>query len=558
MEEKQPMKKYLRQLLAMMIVAVMFVTGCGASETASETAPATENVATEETAPVEETAKAVETLTIAITKDENTLAPFTYVSGTGLTANRLVYDTLMTTDVNDEIIPWMVEDDYEVVDFKEYTFTLKEGQKFHNGNPVTADDIKFSFEYPSGQNVSGQRKQCDKIESIEVIDENTVKFVLKTADINYMRDGFCYIRILDDAVYEGVEDATTVTDSIGSGMYKLVEYKTGEYYKLEAVEDYFRGTPKVKNINMPIMGDSTAIQQALLSGELAASTGSVGIQLLDTFKAVDGLTVFSNPGFAPTIININNGRAPFDNVDFRNALAYGIDVNGICETLYNGYALVGTKGAVRSDLSYSQTGLEYVYDTAKAVELLEGLGYTEMKDGIRLDAQGKPLSFEIITYAGNDTRSRICELVQTQLKEIGIDVQILALDMDTADAYIWPDFEVANGRDYDLSTWGWSSSNSLTYLLSLCSSDFSVGTYNVCGYASENFDKIVEEKLNAVSSMEEMESLLKELQTVIAEETPLITIGYADTLQVCNTAMYDGWVAGKGMNVVNVHSFLGE
>ena len=192
------------------------------------------------------------------------------------------------------------------------------------------------------------------------------------------------------------------------------------------------------------------------------------------------------------------------------------------------------------------------------MELLEGLGYTEMKDGIRLDAQGNPLSFEIITYAGNDTRSRICELVQTQLKEIGIDVQILALDMDTADAYIWPDFEVANGRDYDLSTWGWSSSNSLTYLLSLCSSDFSVGTYNVCGYASENFDKIVEEKLNAVSSMEEMESLLKELQTVIAEETPLITIGYADTLQVCNTAMYDGWVAGKGMNVVNVHSFLGE
>lgn len=253
-------------------LAAMFVTGCGAASE-PEKAPA------EEVAEEAVSASTAETLTIAITKDENTLAPFTYVSGTGLTANRLIYDTLMTTNSSDEIIPWMVEDDYEVVDFKEYTFTLKEGQKFHNGNPVTADDIKFSFEYPSGQNVSGQRKQCDKIESVEVIDKNTVKFVLKQADINYMRDGFCYIRILDDAVYEGVEDATTVTDSIGSGMYKLVEYKTGEYYKLEAVEDYFRGTPKVKNINMPIMGDSTAIQQGLLSGELAASTGSIGIQI---------------------------------------------------------------------------------------------------------------------------------------------------------------------------------------------------------------------------------------------------------------------------------------
>lgn len=263
------------------MLAAMFVTGCGAASE-PEKAPAEEAVTeapAEEVAEEAVSASTAETLTIAITKDENTLAPFTYVSGTGLTANRLIYDTLMTTNSSDEIIPWMVEDDYEVVDFKEYTFTLKEGQKFHNGNPVTADDIKFSFKYPSGQNVSGQRKQCDKIESVEVIDKNTVKFVLKQADINYMRDGFCYIRILDDAVYEGVEDATTVTDSIGSGMYKLVEYKTGEYYKLEAVEDYFRGTPKVKNINMPIMGDSTAIQQGLLSGELAASTGSIGIQI---------------------------------------------------------------------------------------------------------------------------------------------------------------------------------------------------------------------------------------------------------------------------------------
>jgi peptide/nickel transport system substrate-binding protein len=149
-------------------------------------------------------------------------------------------------------------------------------------------------------------------------------------------------------------------------------------------------------------------------------------------------------------------------------------------------------------------------------------------------------------------------LTQTQLKEIGINVEILTLDMDTADAYIWPDFEVANGRDYDLSTWGWSSSNSLTYLISLCSSDFSAGTYNVCGYVSEKFDTLVNEKLAAVTSMEEMENLLKELQTVIAEEIPLITIGYADTLQVCNTNMYDGWVAGKGMNIVNIFSFVGE
>lgn len=503
-----------------------------------------------------EGAATADTLNIAITKDENTLSPFTYVTGTGTVVNRLIYDTLMTTDVNDNIIPWMVEDDYEVVDFKEYTFHLKEGQKFHNGNPVTPEDIKFSFEYPSTQSVAAQRKGCDKIESIEIVDEDTIKFTLKEPDINYMRDGFCSMRILDDAVYEGVEDGTTVKETIGSGMYKLTEYKTGEYYKLEAVEDYFLGTPKVAHINMPIMSDSTAISQGILSGELAASTGNIGMEMLETFEAVEDITVYSNPGFSPLLININNGRAPFDQVDFRNALAYGIDVNTICETLFGDRALVGTRGVVRSDLSYAQEGLEYVYDPDKAVELLEGLGYTEMKDGIRLDKDGKPISFEIITYSGNDIRNRTCELLQAQLKEIGIDVQIVSMDMDTADAYIWPDFEVSKGRDYDISTWGWSNSNSLTFLVSLCSSDFGLGSYNVCGYSSEKFDALVNDKLGTVKTMEEMDSLLKEFQNVLAEEVPLITIAYPDSMQACNTAMYDGWVAGKGMNVFNVFSFI--
>lgn len=502
-------------------------------------------------------AETTESLNVAVTKDENTLSPFTYVSGTGLTVNRLIFDTLLTTDAEDQIIPWMVEDDYETVDFKEFTFTLKEGQKFHNGDPLTAEDVKFSFEYPSTQNVSGQRKVCDKLEKVEVLDEKTIKFTLKEPDINYLRDGFCYIRILDKAVYDGVEDASSVMDTVGSGMYRLAEYKTGEYYKLEAVEDYFRGTPAVKKLNMPIMGDSTAVSQALLSGELAASTGSIGTEMLDLFEQTEEIQVYSNPGFAPLIVNINNERAPFDQVEFRQALAYGIDVNTICDTLYSGHALVGTKGAVRSDLSYAQSGLEYVYDKEKAEKLLDDLGYTQKNEkGIRLGETGEALSFEIITYAGNDIRSRACEMMKTELAEVGIDLQIQSLDMDTADAYIWPDFEVANGRDYDLSTWGWSSSNSLTYLIALCDSDYEIGNDNVCGYRSEKFDSLVNEKLSEVKTMEDMETLLKELQNVIAEEIPLITLAYPDTLQACNTKAYDGWVSGKGMNVVNIFSFL--
>lgn len=501
----------------------------------------------------------IEALTIAIAKDENTLAPFTYVSGTGTLVNRLIYDTLMTTDLDNNIIPWMVEDDYQVVDSKVFTFTLKDGQKFHNGDPVTVEDVKFSFTYPATQNVSSQRKICNEIEAIDLVDEKTIRFTLKESDVNFMRDGFAYIRIIDDAVYENVEDGTAVTESIGSGMYRLVEYKTGEYYKLEAVEDYFRGTPRVKNLNMPIMTDSTAIQQGILSGELAAATSNIGIEMVDTFRAVDGLDVFSSAGYAPLIININNGRAPFDQADFRTALTYAIDVNGICKTLFGEYALPGTRGAVRSDLPYAQPGMEYTYDAQKAIELLEKCGYTETNgDGMRLDVQGEPLTFSIITYSGNATRSRACELIQSQLKEVGIQLDIQSLDMDTADAYIWPDFEVSNGRDYDLATWGWSTTMTMSYLISLCSSDYEQGTYNVCGYVSDAFDALVDKTLPEVRSEADMEALLRQLQDIIAVDDPLITIGYPDNLQVCNTKLYDGWKAGNGANVINIFTFLGQ
>ena len=502
--------------------------------------------------------KQVDSLTIAIGNDENTMAPFTYISGTGTIVNRLIYDTLLTTDLENNIIPWMVEDNYEV-DAKSqvFTFTLKEGQKFHNGRPLTAEDVKFSFEYPADQNVAAYRKISNAIDKIEVLDAKTIRFTLKEPDINFLRDGFAQMRIICKDYYDGVADGTTVKESVGSGMYKLVEYKTGQYYKLEAVDDYFRGTPQVKNINMPIMKDNTAIQQGLLSGELDSSTTTVGVEVVDTIKAAKGLDIFANPGYAPEIFNMNNGEAPFNNVKFREAISYSIDVNTITETLYGEYATVGTKGAVRSDLPYAEPGLEYTYDTKKAEAILDELGYDQKNgDGIRLDENGKPLNFEILCYSSSTSRVRAAEMIAANLKQVGIQMDVKTMEMDTVDAYVWPDFEVSKGRDYDTAMWGWSSAITPTYLVSLCSSDFVTGGYNVCGYKSEAFDKLVNEKLDKVTTMEEMESLLRELQQVVAKENPLITLAYPDKLQVCNTERYGGWKVGKGANVVNIFTFL--
>lgn len=497
-------------------------------------------------------------LIIAVTKDENSLTPFTYVSATGTTVNRLIYDTLFTTDLDNNVVPWMVEDDYEVSNgYKSYTFTLIDGQRFHDGAPVTTADVEFSFTYPGTQNVSGQRKICGKIESFDIIDDRTMTINLIEPDINFLRSGLASLRIISKAQYENVEDATTVNETIGSGMYCLKEYKTGQYYVLEAVQDYFKGTPKVKTINMPIMEDATAVQSALLSGELAAATSSVSVEMLDVFRSAPGIELFASAGYAPMIMNINNGIAPLNDTRFRNALTYAIDVNGIMRTLYGDYATVGTKGIIRPDMPYSVEGLEYVYDVDRANSILDEAGYAERTEtGVRLTPDGEPCSFEILVYSGNTNRIRTAELIAGQLQAVGIGLTVKVMEMDTVDAYVWPDFEVSKGRDYDFSMWGWGSSINPDFLAGLFSSDFSVGNSNVCGYVNADVDKVIAGQYKNVATDEELYAALREIQNLVAEDPGLICFGFADSLQACNTDQYAGFKAGKGTNVINIYSFI--
>ncbi len=537
-------KKWGCALLALLLCLVL-LAGCGtdAGGQSGETgnSPAT-----------------ADSLVIAITKDENSLTPFTYVSSTGLTVNRLIYDTLFTTDPDNNVVPWMVEDDYSVSDgYRTFTLTLLEGQKFHDGTPVTSEDVAFSLQYPATQNVASQRKICNQIESIDCPDARTVIIHLAAPDINFLRGGLCEMRIISKAQYESVEDASTVHEAIGSGPYQLAEYKTGEYYVLQAVEDYFKGTPKVGRINMPIMTDSTAVQTSLLSGELAAATSSISIEMLETFNAAPGIEIFANPGYAPMIMNINNGAEILNDPVFRDALCYAVDVKGIMQTLYGEYCIVGTRGVIRPDMPYSVDGLDYVYDPQQANALLDAAGYPLGADGIRMDKSGEtPCAFDILVYSGNTVRIRAAEMMAEQLKEIGVQLSVKVMEMDTVDAYVWPDFEVSAGRDYDLAMWGWGTSINPDFLVNMFSSDYSIGTYNVCGYVNAQVDEIVTGAYAAAEDEETLYAALREIQTIVAEDPGLICFGYADTLQACNTAQYSGFCAGKGMNVVNLYSFL--
>ena len=501
---------------------------------------------------------AVETLTIGMSKDQSTITPFTYINGTpGFDVMRFIYGSLFTIDENNEAVPWMVEDEYEVSDdYKTYTVTLLDGLKWHDGEPLTAEDVKFTFEYVLTQDVGRWITIASGVESID-IDGNKITFHLTDPNPDFIRSGLADMRIIAKHVYEGVEDATTVP-SMGSGAYKMTDYVADQYYTLEAFEDYFKGEPTVKTLQLPIISDNSVMQQSLISGEIAAYTGSISPELIETYEAAENIDLISTEGYVSTLLLFNCEREPFDEADFRVALTQAIDLDEIIEQVCLGKADKGSAGYVKEGLAEYTEGLDYVYDPEKASEMLDTLGYTEKdENGMRLGKDGEVMDLELLVQSGNTTRTRTAELIAQQLGKIGVKVSVTSMESGSVDDKVWPEFDVSKGRDYDMAMWGWSAPviQKAGAIVAACYSDFVAGGDNLSGYKNEEFDALAAEYL-ASEDVDERVELSHEMQKLAASEAPFMTLFFTDTISAVNKEQYGGWKEVKGTYAFNVFSFL--
>lgn len=541
------MKKRLSLILALILIFSTFAA-CGGTP-AEGPSPAGEPNQPEQNS---------DSLVVAITKDENTLTPYTYLTGTpGLDVLRLIYDSLFTFDLDNKIVPWMVEADYEVdEDSKVYTMTLIQGQKWHDGTPLTAEDVKFTFEYPLTQNHSRWKNIANQIERIDV-DGDTITFTLKDGNPNFLRSALCDMPIIPKHIYEGVENAETSENTIGSSIYKLAEYKIGEYYVLEAFEDYFKGSATVKTINMPIMTDASSVSQALISKQIAAATSSIAPETIPSFSDVAGVEIISGRNYAPTMLQFNCEREILSDAAFRTALCSAVNIQNLIDVVMMGYAKPGLPGFYTDDMPEARKDLAYHYDSDAANAALDALGYSEKDaDGIRL-ADGKPIAFELLVYANNTLRIRAAELIAEDLKAVGIQVTVSAMEADTADEKIWPGFDVAEGRDYDMAMWGWSAPVQLdpAALVKLGDSDSARGNLNIGGLKDSAYDTLCQRYLGT-SKADERSEISKEMQAALTELAPFINLWYADMNYAVNTELYNNWKMQTGSGIINRYSFM--
>ncbi len=499
----------------------------------------------------------VSEITVAIHTDENTLTPFTFVRGyPGLEVVRLIFDRLFILDEQNQPLPWMV-DVYEVnAEYTEYTMTLAPGQFWHDGNPVTATDVAFSFTYPLTQTQTGWRRIAEQVEAVDVVDELSFIIRLKAGDPEFLAQSLTSMLIIPKHIYENVEDASRLKETVGSGLFRLVERAEGRHYILEAVEGYFRGDARVRRIVMPIMTDTTTIFQALKAGSIHATTAHLSPELVTTFDGQRDITVVTGPGLTTTLLQINSEVYPLSLPGMRNALVLALDLEELVEVVLLGLGDRGSLGFFHPAGAFGKEALIPERDVQKANELLDQLGFA-WDGAYRVKDNGQPLRFELLVSAVSPLRIRTAELVAEQVKEVGIDLSIVSLEPGTLDERVWPGFDVTQGRNYDLSIWGWSAPVQLLpdALVQLAASDSALGRLNIGGFRSSAFDLLASRYRGEVD-LDARRALRDQMQELFAAEVPIIPLYYPQVIMAYRADVYDGWVLQQGSGIINKMSFL--
>ncbi|CAN5921731.1 peptide-binding protein [soil metagenome] len=338
---------------------------------------------------------------------------------------------------------------------------LRPGVKWHDGHPHTAADVKFTADAMiKGDWKPESTDGFDRIASVDVPDSLTAVVHYKEPYAPYRLQ---FLRgTLPKHLLEG-RDIDKANDynrnPMGTGPYRVAEWKTGEYVLLERVPGYWRGNayPKIAKILFRFVTNATTRINQLKSGEvhLVALVPWDKVRDLKDLPAIRLNRVLGN-GYEHVTLNERH-FPPFADVRVRRALAHAIDRDLIVKTILDG--LVSTVNGPIQPLSwaYEADVRSYPFDPAKAGALLDEAGWTRGADGTRRK-EGKALAFTLITQSGFTIRENVAQAIQRQLRDVGVGMQIKLID-GTAISPVWfsGDFDAMlhwwqSGADPEITT----------------------------------------------------------------------------------------------------------
>jgi len=495
---------------------------------------------------------------MAITQDEGTLTPYTYQTGyPGYELMTLIYEQLFLMDEDLVPQPWLAAS-LDIHDDVHYRIELREGVMWQDGTPFTADDVAFSIGYYQTHVLGRFTTSANKVVDVEVASDLEVTLTLAAPDAGFVQTGLADLPMLPRHVWEGIDEPRNMTEAMGTGPYRLIEYQPEQFYRLAANDEYWGPEPAFDTLIAAVIRDETATFQALQAGEIDVAVRPVPAGTVERFEAARDIDVQQGAGFPSTILIMDVTQPGLDDVRVRQVIASSIDYVRLVDILLLGYGTLGTPGFLHPANPFANPDTaEYERITPEQVAgRLGEAGYTRGGDGVFENADGVRLAFEFLAPANNPTRLRAAELIALDLNAAGIRVTVRSIENEALVQRAWPDFDVSQGRDFELSMFGWSAPvNAQANLRGLLHSDTTKGTLNLSGYGDPEVDRLTDEAL-VTTDPDARRELLYRVQERLADDLPLITLFYQDGIYAYRPAAYDGWTYMAGQGIIHKGSFL--
>jgi peptide/nickel transport system substrate-binding protein len=496
------------------------------------------------------------TLNTPLSADAHALNPFTW--GTTYEAYVMghIYDALVQLDTERQPVPvlcsgWTHNETYE-----QWTFTLKDNTYWHDGTPLTIDDVYYTYDLLVNDPAIPRRSWLfDEVVDLQIIGTNQIQVTFgwgpKPADVLF---DLATTWIVPEHIWDAVDLYTFANDvnPIGSGPFEFVEWQRGQYFTLKRNDVYYLDGPYVEYKVLPIISEVEVAYYELSLGNIEnmanpppelEAVAEVD-PLIEIHEALQDYWVY---------LGLNHRRYPNNVTEFRQAVLYGINRSEIVDLIRFGRGdIMPASCSLPYGPYYNPDIPEYEYNVTKANEMLDALGWVDTDlDDIREDGEGNPLEFDVIVSADAQVSVDSCLFIKGYMEDIGIDVTVVPLIWDVLWQTVGGTGDPGNTWDYDWCFLGWVgfwSDFHPSWMRWLFSANGWWGSddVNIPGWNSTSRWEVTDlaDQILYSTNETEIKELIDEAQLLVAEDLPYLPINVLGGTYLYRIDEFKDWVLG--------------
>jgi peptide/nickel transport system substrate-binding protein len=471
---------------------------------------------------------------VAVTSDFQAFNPVTNTALVTMEViNFMLFTPLVQFDRNLEPEPALAES-WEM-DEQGVTFRLRSDLRWHDGQPVTADDVQFTFELAKNPETASllESAYLTMIREARVLDPQTIRFEFVAPHSDPMQ-AFWWAplprHLVGDVAPAQLAQAPFNRQPVGNGPFRFVSWDAGQQATFAANEDYpqgLGGRPYLDRIVFRVVPEATTRLTEILTGAIDVNYSLLPDEAQQV-QAQRGVELINYPGREFLYVGWNNEREPFRDPRVRQALTMGIDRQGLIDALMFGFAEPAA-GMIAS-WSPADPGLDPMpYDPDGARQLLQQAGWTPGADGI-MRREGQPLRFTLLS-SEDRLRQDLTVVIQQQLRQIGVDVQVRAVEFQTL-------LQQHREREYEAVIAGWSLDNFRVDPSPLfsCAEAQRIGSPNRAGYCNPDADRLIEAGLRETNESRAQE-IWGEFSRILQRDQPITFLAWPEQLSAVHARL---------------------